>query len=551
LQSEFLVPPAKAKRLQKTWASVFCSQALLLIDEKRFASMYCEDNGRPNRAVQTVLGVLILKEFWDLTDEEALEHLEFNLLWQYALQLTAEESHLPQKTLHNFRVRLMAHDGGRVAFCETTDRIIAALGIRTGRQRLDSTHIVSNMAILTRLGLFCETIRLFLRTVRRAHPELRHLVPERVLERYLKGEAEEATTYEDARSAVARRRLSVCARDLYRLVERFRATSATGLEEYGLLQRLLEEQCDIGKQSDGCPERDDDDAGEGLVPIALKDPGHVGSDSLQSPHDPDATYSGHKGKGYEVQVAETCDEGNQTQIITHVAVTPSCGSDAAVTVPVIDSLSQRQIQPKELFADTTYGSGSNAVEAARRGTELVSPVAGPAPREAEQKAGHRLSAADFEFDVSAVEPTLCPAGHTSIEEYEDEDAPERVEIRFARETCSACALLSRCPVKLKRRLGAYVLETDLVKVNIQRRRREEASGEFTRRYAVRAGIEGTNSELKRAHGLGRLRVRGGPRVELAAHLKALACNMKRMVRVLLAQRAAMARAEEIPVVAGA
>jgi hypothetical protein len=44
-------------------------------------------------------------------------------------------------------------------------------------------------------------------------------------------------------------------------------------------------------------------------------------------------------------------------------------------------------------------------------------------------------------------------------------------------------------------------------------------------YAVRAGIEATNSELKRAHGLGRLRVRGGLRVTLAANLKGLACNL--------------------------
>ena len=54
----------------------------------------------------------------------------------------------------------MQHDGGRLAFQETTDRIIQALGIRTGKQRLDSTHIMSNIATLTRLGLFCETIRL-------------------------------------------------------------------------------------------------------------------------------------------------------------------------------------------------------------------------------------------------------------------------------------------------------------------------------------------------------------------------------------------------------
>ena len=135
-------------------------------------------------------------------------------------------------------------------------------------------------------------------------------------------------------------------------------------------------------------------------------------------------------------------------------------------------------------------------------------------------------------------------GQEAVEEYEDEEAPERVEIHFARETCTVCALLPCCPVKLKRGEDAYVLNTDLVKVNIERRRREQASGEFARRYAVRAGIEGTNSELKRAHGLGRMRVRGGPRVELAAYLKALACNMKRMVLALLAQRGAMARAEE-------
>ncbi len=548
LQSEFLVPPAKARRLEKTWAEVFCTRALPLIDEKQFAGMYCEDNGRPNRAVQTVLGVLILKEFWDLTDEETLEQLEFNLLWHHALQLTAEESHLPQKTLHNFRARLIAHDGGRVAFCETTDRIISAMGIRTGRQRLDSTHIMSNMALLTRLGLFCETIRLFLHTLRRERPELRHLVSERVLRRYLK-EEEEATNYEDARSDVGRRRLSVCARDLYRLVEGFRGTPAEGMEEYGLLQRLLKEQCEVGRGGDGRPGEDDDDVGEGLAPVGLKKAAEVGSDSLQSPHDPNTTYSGHKGKGYEVQVAETCEEKNPTQIITHVAVTPSCGSDAAVTVPVIDSLSQRQIQPEVLFADTTYGSGSNAVEAARRGTELVSPVAGPAPKQAEENDAYRLSAADFEIDVRAAKPTLCPAGCTSIDEHEE--APERVEIHFARETCAACPLLSRCPVRLKRGVADYILEADLVRVNIERRRREQAREEFSQRYAVRAGIEGTNSEIKRAHGLGRLRVRGGSRVELAAYLKALACNVKRMVRVLLAQGASVVRAEKLPAVAAA
>ena len=114
-----------------------------------------------------------------------------------------------------------------------------------------------------------------------------------------------------------------------------------------------------------------------------------------------------------------------------------------------------------------------------------------------------LTAADFQIDVTGEQATVCPAGHPSIEEYELKDAPERVEVHFAGTTCEPCPLRSRCPVKLDRRAGAYVLKADLVKVNIERRRRAEATEEWRKRYDLRAGIEGTNSELKRAHGLGR------------------------------------------------
>ena len=108
------VPEAKARRLQASWAETFRTRALPLIDEGLFAPLYCDDHGRPNRPVQTVFGVLLLKEMFGLTDEEALEQLEFSLLWHHALALTPEEAHLPQKTLHNFRARLLAHDAGRV-----------------------------------------------------------------------------------------------------------------------------------------------------------------------------------------------------------------------------------------------------------------------------------------------------------------------------------------------------------------------------------------------------------------------------------------------------
>ena len=133
-------------------------------------------------------------------------------------------------------------------------------------------------------------------------------------------------------------------------------------------------------------------------------------------------------------------------------------------------------------------------------------------------------------------------GHRAVDEYEDWEAPEKVQIRFAEASCEPCPLRPRCPVRLKRSVGAYVLKEDLAKVNNEHRGRARANGESVRCWAVRARIEGTNSELKRAHGLGRLWVRGGLRMRLAVYLKALACNIKHMVRILLDERAQAARA---------
>jgi hypothetical protein len=533
-ETSALVPAAKRERLQASWAEPFRARALPLIDEDLFAPLYCNDNGRPNRPVQTVFGVLLLKEIFHLTDAEALEQLEFNLLWQHALALTPEEAHLPQKTLHNFRARLLAHDGGRQAFEATTDRILEALGTRVNRQRLDSTHVISNIAVLSRLGLFCETIRHFLSALKREHPRLYGRVPERLRSRYLKPDGH-ATAYQDAPSTEGRRRLSVCGRDLYRLCQLFAGTAAEEMASYGLMARLLEEQCQVIKKKQR-PSRNDDDAGEVGVPVVLKVPKEVSSASLQSPHDPDATYNGHKGKGYEVQIAETCHEDNTVEVITHVAVTDACTSDEHATIPTLEALTKRGHQPGEMIADTAYGSGVNAVDAERLGTELVSPVKGPTVEVEEGAVEARsLTEADFEVDVRGEDPAVCPAGHFATAQTQPTKQPNRVVLTFDGPTCERCPLFDRCPAQLNRAGAGYVLAVDLVAANLERRRRTIASGAFQERYRIRAGIEATGSELKRGHGLDDLQVRGRPRVVLAVYMKALACNLKRMVRALIPQ----------------
>jgi len=461
-----LLSVEKKAACEKSWAGVFRRQALpiLLRAEPEFADMFDLGHGRPNRSVALVLGVLILKEMKDLTDEEAEAALDFDVRWWYAFDGRPEQMNVCQKTLHNFRDKLLKHEKGGLLFRRVTDALIEALSIEVNRQRLDSTHILSNVARLSRLRLMCETIRVFLNALRKADRGLYAQISAGILKRH-----GEESRYADARREDGPRRLGVVARDVYRLVEKFKGQQGAvkELDEFKLLMRLMAEQCEV-KEKAQSPKDDDDDVGDGPVPVELKAAKEVGSGSLQTPHDLGVAYSGHKGKGYEVQIAETCVVSNPVEMITHVAVTSSCVSDAKATVPMVKALADAGHKPDELVADTTYSGAENAATLAKDGVNLLA----PAPARGK------------------------PDPAKNYERPQD-----------------------RCP-DTRQEAGEWL-------------KAQEAQPDFQQRYAIRAGIEGTNSELKRGSGLGRLRVRGEKRVELVVYLKATACNLKRALRCWL------------------
>lgn len=126
-----LLSPEKIARLEKKhWAGGFRRKALpvLLTNEETFRPLFCEDNGRPNKPVAVTLGVIILKEMFDLTDEAALDNFEFNASWQYALNVEPDEAHVCQKTLHNFRVKMSeAEEEGTLTYSALFDEIVRAI----------------------------------------------------------------------------------------------------------------------------------------------------------------------------------------------------------------------------------------------------------------------------------------------------------------------------------------------------------------------------------------------------------------------------------------
>lgn len=99
------------KCLEKSWAKVFSDEIFPAIDEERFRVLYSENASRPNTPVNIIVGALIIKELFDLSDDEMVENLMLDIHYQYALRTTSfEEQPLSDKTLSRFRRRCYEYE---------------------------------------------------------------------------------------------------------------------------------------------------------------------------------------------------------------------------------------------------------------------------------------------------------------------------------------------------------------------------------------------------------------------------------------------------------
>ena len=99
------------KALENSWAEVFAKEVFPTIDETPFAVLYSDKASRPNTPVNVIIGALILKELFNLSDDEVVEDLLLDPRFQYALHTTSfEDQPVSERTLSRFRSRLAAYE---------------------------------------------------------------------------------------------------------------------------------------------------------------------------------------------------------------------------------------------------------------------------------------------------------------------------------------------------------------------------------------------------------------------------------------------------------
>ena len=501
----------RRKLMDTSWAGIFQKEVLPILPVRELFPHFNSSFGRPTKELYTVIGALLFQQAFDLTDQETIEQLSFNIQWHYALNIygqSDEATYMSLKTLWNNRDLVSQHGLEKIIFQTITDKLANVFGVDTTKQRLDSVHIKSNMQKLGRIRIFSETIRGFLVNLKRSHETYFSTVDDAIIEKYLSEKT--LGCFSRVKPSEAKKTLDTVSTDLYSLTIQFEnVTEICNMNTYKLLKRVLTEQCNVTENT--------------AVPKASKE---ISSDSLQDPSDPDATYSGHKGQGFQVQIMETYSEDKKETVlnlITHVEAEPSHNSDAHALIPAIESVKEHKMMPEVVLADSLYGSDENTKKANEMAVEIVSPVMGGAKDGALQA---------FSLSENG-QIASCPQGHIPVKTRKRKD---RYGAAFNSQNCQGCPMKDTCPAKQGKKYH-YVNYTDK-DLRISKRRAHEQTPEFKDKYRYRSGVEATMSAYDRRTGVKRLRVRGLKAVRYCATLKATSVNIFRAAVV----RAARGRA---------
>ena len=504
--------PKRRKLLDESWARLFREKILPELPVERMIPFFSPDMGRPTKELYAMLGAILFQQIFDLTDEETVSRMAFDIQWHYALDNPEESDsvkYISPKTLWSMRHTLTDEDLDTVLFEKITDTLAKVFEVDTSQQRIDSVHIKSNMRRLGRIGILVRCLHKFLVNLKRQYQEFFDTLPQERVEKYLSEKA--VSCFSLVKPSDTERTLASVSEDLFQVVEHFVDNPRVkAMHSYSLLLRVLHEQCRIKETADGQ-----------LVEMEVKPSKEVPSDSLQNPSDPDAGYSGHKGQGYQVQIMETysteAEEEAVTpklELITHVHVESAHQSDVHALIPALEATAERGLEPQEVLADSLYGSDENCEAAKTMGVEVVSPVMG-APTE------KVLLLADFEFAESG-KVLQCPQGYAPVKV---KGKGNRYTASFVLEECQDCPRRSACPVVPGKR--HFYLRYDRKAVRLAQRRAREETPEFRDRYRFRAGIEGTISAYDARTGVKQLRVRGLEAVRFCATLKAIGVNIFR------------------------
>ena len=502
------LPKYLQRNLEKSWAVPFYEYVFSNINEERFKVLYSNEVSRPNSPVNVLIGLLILKENFGLTDEDLIGSLHFDLRFQYALGTTsAERQPVSINSLGNFRCRLVNYEK------ETGINLIkqeiealaevfkTTMNLDGKMLRMDSMMISSSCKKLSRIELIYTTNCKLVKTLNKLSPDY---VPSE-LSCYLKEGHKNETIYK-TRDTQATTKLEWLLSHSLLLNETCIKLGGDILkhESYALLERLISEQTKF-------------DDTNNIVPKEGKE---LTSDILQNPSDPDATFrEKYEGNiGYVGNIVESFNDS--TSVITQYDIKQNIYADIKFSEDVIDTL--KAPEGTTVLVDGAYYSYEINEKAKAKGIDMKpGQLVGKAP------CSEKVLYAAFEVDEETNEITSCPNKEIPQMSYYSKKSHTA---KFKNEQCENCPFLESCPVKKEKK--GYSVKFSSKSYSNSKVRNEMKTKEYIQLTNKRAGVEGIPSVIRRKYQVDTMPVRGLLCSKLWFGFKIGAYNFNKLLRYL-------------------
>jgi hypothetical protein len=495
------------RMLDKSWAKQFSEKIFPLINENRFACLYSDKASRPNTPVNVCVGALIIKELFNMTDDEMVEALAFDVRYQYALHTTSfEEQPLSDKTLSRFRKRCytyeLSHGTDLIhdTITELSGEMAKLMKINGQIQRMDSLMVASNIKRLSRMELLYTCLSNFVTYLHKQKEDDKL----EGFEHYYDPNDYNRVIYHQRNNDYAERLQTILA-DADRLLEKCNG-GYDEVPECQLLVRAFSEQ--VVKDGDS-------------LRLKNKEDGGMDSSILQNPADPEATYREKAGKqyrGYVANVTESVDE--EKSIVTDYQFEQNTHSDSDFLKEHLESI-EKTPEHRTMVTDGAYSGEENRQLAKSKNIELV--TTDLTGREAKD------ICADFTFSEDGKQILRCPGGHQPKSSSLVKSSGQ-VRASFPRNKCENCPFRDQCnPRILNKTSAVYVSKASHERAKAQR---FTESWQFKFLSRIRNGVETVPSILRRRYDIDTMPVRGKIRMKHLFGFKIGALNFRKLLKYL-------------------
>ena len=495
--------------LEKSWAKYFSENVFPMIDEEPFSVLYSDRPSRPNTPVNVIIGALILKEVFGLTDEEIVETLPFDIRYQYALHTTSfEEQPLNDRTLGRFRARCNTYeemtgtDLIHNCIIKLSEQMATMMKLNTGMRRMDSLMVASNIKKMSRLELLYTCVANLAKLMKR----LEDSCFPKVLVHYTEEEDHNKVLYHN-RSEDTESKMVQVLQDATLIITAC-GSRYDDYSEYQLLVRAIGEQTKSDSKGN-------------LIPRGAQD--GMDSDILQNPADPDATYrkkAGVEHRGYIANVVEVADDSHNS-ITVDYQYEKNNYSDSQFLKDYIERQADEETSVI-LVTDGGYCGTENTLLADKKNITLVT-----TDMKGTDVSDHW---ADFEFNEDGTKLLKCAGGHEPKTSVYDSNS-QRCKASFPINVCRHCPYREQCHPKEHKRVATVKIA--LRTAHHARQQRFQKTDNFKKYARFRNGVETIPAALRNKHHVDKMPVRGYIKTKLFFGFKVAGMNTRKLIRYLI------------------